>query len=261
MNPMQKVSIHYSNLTKSEQATCNLIIESPAIVVEKPIAEAAEIYQVSPSSIVRLSKKLGYKGYSEFRYALEAFQKDTLYQKENKKTLYNQVIQIYRSTLDELNNELDEDKILKLVSSLSEKNIKTVGIGSSALAAHQLANSLCVENKWAECIDDNVKITLLEGNLSKSDSIIFFTVSASSEFYYKEAKKWKNSGAEIIVITTNPEGKLNHLADLTISLPSLPLTTLQFSKHIRYLENRSIFYAFIDILMTYYINMSYNMKD
>ena len=29
MDPMQKVSIHYCNLTKKERATCDLIMENP----------------------------------------------------------------------------------------------------------------------------------------------------------------------------------------------------------------------------------------
>ena len=66
MNPMQKISIYYAGLTKAEKSTCDLILDHPEIVIENPIAEAARLYNVSPSSILRLSKKLEYKGYSEF---------------------------------------------------------------------------------------------------------------------------------------------------------------------------------------------------
>ena len=54
MDPMQKVSIHYCNLTKKERATCDLIMENPEVVIHNPIAEAAEIYQVSPKFVIKV---------------------------------------------------------------------------------------------------------------------------------------------------------------------------------------------------------------
>ena len=37
MDPMQKVSIHYCNLTKKERATCDLIMENPEVVIHNPL--------------------------------------------------------------------------------------------------------------------------------------------------------------------------------------------------------------------------------
>ncbi|MEG0365891.1 MAG: MurR/RpiR family transcriptional regulator [Coprobacillus sp.] len=252
MDTMQKISIYYNALTKAERLTCDLIIEKPEIVIDNPIAEAAAFYNVSPSSILRLSKKLKYKGYSEFRYALEACTNKSNSSDDNHNSICNQVINIYQSTFDELKNQFNEEQIEKLINIIKTKNIKTIGIGNSSLPAKQLAYSLYMEDRWCENIDDSVRIGFLENHIGKDDAAIFFTVSAENDLYYSQAKKWRNSGATVVVITTNPEARLKKVSDLTIVLPAFPLTFQKSSQHVHYLENRSTFYVFIDILLAYY---------
>ncbi|MCD7809637.1 MAG: MurR/RpiR family transcriptional regulator, partial [Erysipelotrichaceae bacterium] len=106
MNPMQKISIFYANLTKAEKRTCDLITANPEVIINNPVAEAAAIYQVSPSSIVRLSKKIGYKGYTEFRYALEAYKNEEK-QSQSSNHLYSKVIDAYVKTLEEMKSCID----------------------------------------------------------------------------------------------------------------------------------------------------------
>lgn len=253
MDPTQKISVYFNALSKAEKATCELIIEKPEVVINNPIAEAAEIYQVSPSSILRLSKKLKYKGYSEFRYALEAHYKNNSSKEQQTHLLYNQVVSAYQSSFNELQNNFDEKKIIELVHILKTKNIKTIGIGNSSLPAKQLVYSLYMEDKWFECIDEAVRISFLRKTLGHNDAVIFFTVSGEHDLYLSEMKKWRSLGTKIVVITTNPESKIEKYSDLTIVLPAFPLTLYQTSKHIQYLENRSVFYVFIDILLSYYV--------
>lgn len=71
MNPIERISVYYDQFSIAERKTCNLIIEDPQTVIDNPIAEAAKIYDVSTSSLLRVAKRMEYKGYSEFRYALK----------------------------------------------------------------------------------------------------------------------------------------------------------------------------------------------
>lgn len=251
MDPMQKISIHYANLTRTEKSTCDLITENPDIVIDNPIAEAAIIYDVSPSSILRLSKKLGYKGYSEFRYALESYKNhkaNTLH--EN--ALYGRVLDTYKTSLSEMNNCIDEEKMLQLVTLLKTKNVITVGVGNSSLPAQQFIYSFYMYNRIGKCINDTVQLGFLDQAITKDYVVIIFSVSGNNAIYRDEVKKWKAVGVTIVLITTNPESTLIQKADLTFILPSLPIAILTHKKQPKYLENRSIFFIFIDIIMAYY---------
>ena len=73
MNPMQKISIYYAGLTKAEKSTCDLILDHPEIVIENPIAEAARLYNVSPSSIPVSYTHLVQLSEDDIKYLEEAY--------------------------------------------------------------------------------------------------------------------------------------------------------------------------------------------
>lgn len=254
MNPMQKISIHYTNLTKSEIITCNLILENPGVVVNNPIAEAAKLYNVSPSSILRFSKKIGYKGYSEFRYALESYQQQEK-QSGDQNLLYGKVLQVYQTSLNEMNTCIDEEKIMNFVKLLMNKRTISVGVGNSSLPAQQLIYSLYMHNVIGECIDDTIRLSFLNKAVNEDDVIVIFSVSGNVDIYQKEVQNWKKDHVPIVLITTNPESLLINDVNMTFVLPSLPITILSKEIQPKYLDNRSIFFIFIDIIMTYYTTM------
>lgn len=251
MDPMQKISVHYANLTKAEKITCNVIMENPEVVIENPIAEAAKLYNVSPSSILRLSKKIGYKGYSEFRYALESYQQQEK-QSGDQNLLYGRILQTYQTSLNEMNHCIDEEKMIRFVKLLMTKRTISVGVGNSSLPAQQLIYSLYMHNVIGKCIDDNVRLSFLDKAVNETDIIVIFSVSGNVDIYQKEVRNWKKDHVPIVLITTNPESLLIKDVDMTFILPSLPITILSKEIQPRYLENRSIFFIFIDIIMAYY---------
>ena len=250
MNPMQKISIYYAGLTKAEKSTCDLILDHPEIVIENPIAEAARLYNVSPSSILRLSKKLEYKGYSEFRYALEAYKKENHTTPQNK--LYAKVLDTYNSSLKEMNQCIDEEQMLQLVTLLKNKNVITVGVGNSSLPAQQFVYSFYMQDRIGKCIDDTIKLSFLDKAINQDYVVIIFSVTGNMGIYSQEVKKWKAANVSLVLITTNPESKLIEDMSLSFVLPSLPITILTQEAQPKYLENRSIFFVFIDIVMAYY---------
>lgn len=251
MDPIQKISVNYNSLTFTEKKTCNLIVKNPEIVIDNPIAEAAEIYGVSPSSILRLAKKLEYKGYSEFRYALEAF-KDKEEKGYTENTTANKVIHTYQHTLEDMPSFIEEEKLIELVKLMHQYRLRTVGIGNSSLPAKQLVYSLYAEGKWAECISDTVRINFIEDSITEEDFIIVFSVSGKS-ISSGIIESWRKKGTKVVMITANPQAETRHAYDLVFVVPSLPLTVLQKDATPKYLENRSIFYIFIDIIMSYYL--------
>lgn len=58
------------NLTSTEETIASFILEFPRIVVNISLEELSEQCHVSQASIIRLCKKLGVKGFSEFKVKL-----------------------------------------------------------------------------------------------------------------------------------------------------------------------------------------------
>lgn len=77
MKLQEKISIYYTSLTNTERKICTVILDDPTVVSEHSIIEAAELCSTSKSAMLRFAKKLGYTGYSEFKYAVsESFTKE-----------------------------------------------------------------------------------------------------------------------------------------------------------------------------------------
>lgn len=116
MDPIKKVSLYYTQLTKSEKATCDKIISEPFVIIENSILDAANYFNVSSSSISRLCKKLGYKGYSELRYTLSEYYKphnDLISIKKESK--YSNIINNYQSSFELLKATTYDTQIKTLV--------------------------------------------------------------------------------------------------------------------------------------------------
>lgn len=250
MNPFDRISINFNRLSKAKKKTCTSILNNADVIIHNSIIDAAKIYDVSPSSIQRVAKKLGYKGFSEFKYSIEQYNAQASQSQEQEK-LSSQLFDVYSSTLLDWKNTIEEDKIIQLAHLIKEKNVKTIGIGNSGLAASHLVYSLYMYDKWAECIDNATKIDYLEYSIGENDLYIIFSMSGTL-INKNRIKTWKKKNATIVLITANDNALIKNYVDLNIVIPTLPVFIHKMSNNI--LDNRTNFYVLIDILLLYYLS-------
>ena len=102
MKLQEKISIYYTSLTNTERKICTVILDDPTVVSEHSIIDAATLCGTSKSAMLRFAKKLGYSGYSEFKYAVgESFIKE---EKQNTESgdIYQEIVSSYSQTMTEL---------------------------------------------------------------------------------------------------------------------------------------------------------------
>lgn len=66
-NPMVRMREMYDSLSSSEKHIAKCLLEEPTLVTRYSIRELAGRLHVSPATIVRLGKSLGFDGYKEFK--------------------------------------------------------------------------------------------------------------------------------------------------------------------------------------------------
>lgn len=254
MNPMEKVSIHYASLSRSERETCNLIMSDPTIIVDHSITDASSIYHVSVASIQRLVKKIGYKGYSEFRYALEDFVNYQEQNIEHKEQDMNDILHSYEVALSAMKNIYYEDELKKLAKIMHERRIFSIGMGNSALPAQQLVYSLYIYNQWGNAIGDTVSMKLLDNIADERCVFIVFSVSAKNEEILHSIKLWHKKGAHIALITCNADTVVKNQVDQLFVLPTLCSLNKKSDYQFRYIDSRALFSIFADAMTFYYSN-------
>lgn len=255
MNFKEKISIYYTSLTPTEKRICTFILDNPKIIIEHSIIEAGDLCQTSKSAMLRFAKKLGYRGYSEFKYAIEEYFKNSSQQKPSQiqnDTALHKISTSFSSTIKTL-SEMNYDKQLKELAYMIDiyPYVKTIGIGNSAFCANQLVYSLYSHNKFFDAITDDVQFDYLMRCLNEDYLLILFSVSASVISYSKLLKAAKAKGTKIVIISMNNDSSLMTYADIKFILPSL-VSPSENSKVLKQLDNRTTLYFFADIISYYY---------
>ena len=68
MTPIEKMNLASHNFTKTDFVIYNYILADPIRVVHSNIYDLAKWTGVSRSAILRFAQKIGYNGFSEFKY-------------------------------------------------------------------------------------------------------------------------------------------------------------------------------------------------
>lgn len=255
MNLKERISIYYTSLTTTEKRIYTQIMDNPNIIIDHSIIEAGNLCHTSKSAMLRFAKKLGYRGYSEFKYAIEESIKKDIQEKPimmHNKTVLHQISSSFALTIQAI-GQLDFDNQLKTLASYIYQfpYIKSIGIGNSAFCAKQLVYSLYSHNQFIEGVTDDVQFNYLENCLNNQYLLIVFSVSASSITYNKLLKTAKNKDSKIILITMNNDSSINQLADMVFTLPSNVAPTSSATV-LKQLDNRTTLYFFAEIISYYY---------
>ncbi len=130
------------HITHQEEAVVQYILDHPSDLLRMSINDLAILSYSSTSTIVRLCKKLGYKGFTEFKLTYVSEFSLFLEQQEHLKDIpftpkssLNDVVSrlpmIYQKAIDETRTMLDYDVLLRCIKHI--QNSKHIGIYGTGL--------------------------------------------------------------------------------------------------------------------------------
>ncbi len=228
--------------TKTEKKIAKYILKNLKKIKGIRAKELGELIGVSQPSIIRFAKKLGYKGFPEFKIALS----EAIVTKKNEpsKIIHDQIA-LEDSNLDVIKKVAYQNiEAIKNTSSIInlkdiEKTVRAIekaekiyilGAGFSGLVAKNLMYKLLEIDLNAIYIDDaHIKLTSMNNTTSKD---LVFAISHSGQTYeiIKSAEIAKKNKATIITLTKVVSNPLSKLGDVTIKTvaenPNLRLTAI-----------------------------------
>lgn len=124
------------NFTPNERKLAQFIIDNPDVIERSVISQLADIAKVSTATIMRLSKKLGYDGYSDFRYAI--IRDRRVSKQTDSVNLSNTYLTDFAESLVALES-IDEKRIHAIAQSIVRtKHVFCIGFGLSSLPSIKL---------------------------------------------------------------------------------------------------------------------------
>ena len=247
MNIIDLIQEQSSSYTKNEQEIAYYILNHPLDAGRFTIEKLAEETNTSKAALIRFAKKLGFSGYSEFKYALNRFlvsnnaEVSTNYHEDSPLAITN----IYIHTLQEFQNSITEEQVYSLAKRIKDSSkIRILGFSRSSFSAQQMEARLLRIGIDSKSLNDSVEITDTVNILQENDLVIAFSVSDNTKFYENCIRDIHQQGAQFAFITTNPALSFKDEADYNFALPHVT-----HDNSFSFLDNQALFFVFIEVLL------------
>ncbi|EGR2797511.1 SIS domain-containing protein [Vibrio navarrensis] len=227
MSVINKIVARRTQLSQSGRVIGDWIVENAEKAAQLTSQELAEQAQVSQSSIVKFTQRLGFKGYSAFKLALteeigrkQAMQTTPLHSDiladDPLAVIAQKLIKAKTDAMFQTTNALSYEVCHQAVQWLSEaRRVQIVGIGGSALTAKDLSYKLLKLGITTLAEQDSHVQIAVARTLSEQDVQIVISFSGERKEILVAAEAAKEQGAKVIALSSPKKSRLRQIADMT----------------------------------------------
>lgn len=219
-----RISIIENYATKQEKAIIEFIRTNPIKdMILLSITEFSERVGVGDATMLRFCRKLGLKGYSEFRFLLsQSGEVDGEKTGREADVIFEDMVMALQST-HEILDEAQIQKAAELI--LRAEHIYAFGSGNSGVAAQELCNKILRMGVHCEYKADAHFQLITTALLTERDVVVLFSVSGSTQDILELAKCASKRGTPLVIVTNYLKSPLAKYADalLYVVAKSAPL--------------------------------------
>lgn len=221
MDLIAKIKSYYPSLTKSEQKVARYVLDYAENVLFQSVTEMAEQAGVGETTVIRFCRKIGFKGYQEFKLTLAQHQSIKKSEQARQETHEEDfVAQVCESAIQVLQvslNMLDRKKLQQAIEMIgNSRNILFFGVGSSGITALDAKNRFLRIGRRSEATTDSHIQAMSAVLMEEGDVAIGFSVSGSTLDTNDILTKAKNNGAKVIAITNYAKSPITSIADVVL---------------------------------------------
>lgn len=219
--------------TQTENQISKFIIEHPHEVLRMNSTQLAEKCYTSPSSIVRLSKRIGLSGYPELKIKLAAelkmFDEQRMKIHENRELsaedgIEDVIAKITAIHIDSIRETemLVEAQILKQVTQALEaaQQIDFYGIGASHLVALDAQYKFMRLGKMTAAFSDPHQQVVQAANANEKTLAFVISYSGETPEIMRVCRRLRENGATIVTITGTSHNPTVQIADYKLYISS-----------------------------------------
>ncbi|WP_242446274.1 MurR/RpiR family transcriptional regulator [Photobacterium angustum] len=233
MTALDKIANLQSQFSPNGQKIATLVLAQPELVVSLSSQELAKAANVSQSSIVKFTQRIGFKGFPAFKMAIseELARHNTIggnvlsqlsTQPEPNNTLassLSKMAQQKANAIIDTTKAIDTQLLTDIAARLSQaQRIQLVGLGANAIITRDFNDKLLALGLPVIHSKDHALQSTIANTLTEQD--VLFVISNNSEqpILQLTAHAAKLRGAGIIVISTPDDLLLNSLADMKLDV-------------------------------------------
>ncbi len=230
LHPLHNLSAAVGQMPESCRNVAQFIVDNPQRVASFSIGELAKLTESNKTTVVRVCKLSGYKGYRELRAALlenrglirgaELFGFDV----PSDITASNDILDVARAVI-KINLEVLQETLTLLDKTalretadriLAAKHVFLTGFGSSApVAQDTYQRFLRLQIPSSACADPHV-LASIAANLSPTDLLFCVTYSGETRDIIEALETAKGRKAVTITLTSVPRSSAAALSDIVL---------------------------------------------
>lgn len=241
----------YRDLNNKEKLVADYILHNPKKASRATISEIATEIKVADSTVFQFTRKLGYKGFKDFKIDLLTEEFDTrisIHESISKTDTFSDIARKVfvssRKTLDNTRKLLTDEQLKKANDILiSSKSITFFGVGESGIVAEDAYHRFLRTPLDCKYSSDYHRQLILASLLSKDDCAVIISHTGLSHETIEISKIAKENKAKIIVITSYPLSTLAKMGDI-VFISSAEETSYRSES----MSSRLSHLAFIDVL-------------
>lgn len=204
-----KIRSAYVTLPSAERKVADFILDNPDRAMRMVINEIAEAAGVSVPSVTRLARRLGYKGFLDFRVALAggaaangATQKlSPVNDEDSDSTVIDKLCGYSIMSLEDTYHALDKDAFCAAAQNIAGKK-RVFVCGESELLAKDMVHSFNMMNMEAIALCDEVSMGIYRTRFTKDDAVIAFCRSGRNKDIFDEIIAAKAAGATTVYLSS-----------------------------------------------------------
>lgn len=224
--------IEQTHFSESEAIIIDYILKVGEEIKNMSINAIAKETYTSAPLLIRIAKKLGFSGWSEFK---EAYLKelDYLYNSndidasipfvvsDDFMTIAHHISQLQIETIQDTMKLLDHDQLYHAMRILRDcEEIDLYGVSDKILYAQQFAQQMCFIHKNVHVCSLPADAKMLAAMSHSKHCAILISYSGETDFILRIAKILKKKQTSIIAITCIADNDLSQLADVTLRMSS-----------------------------------------
>jgi DNA-binding MurR/RpiR family transcriptional regulator len=207
--------IEGKNLTDVEEKVLRYIIDHIDEVVRMGVRTIAKNNYTSTSTIMRLTKKLGYAGFIDMYYRLLPLVKSVETSKHENVGFINS---FYNNSLLQHNNYQQLKKFSSLLNEQKDKFIFVYATGFSAIVAEYIYKKLLVLGKKCILASGMDSVGVFENNLDYIGILLVISRSGETRQVLEKVKTAKENNILTISFTNDSDNSINEITDINFKI-------------------------------------------
>lgn len=200
-------------LNDTDDSIIQYIRENKENIHKISIQKIANDLFISPNAIMRLSRKIGYSGFSELKFSLQGETAPQEYKTVTSK-MFDKIPQNIARTLD-ISDENNIDQAVKLMNKANK--ILFAGVGDSVYFCELFGRYLRCLNRKVEYFTHIHDIEYSSNQYEEGDMIVVISASGETQRLVDLARKAKFRNVTLICMTHFGENSLSKICDLQVS--------------------------------------------